>query len=201
MTLTHIHLALHIPTPVPELIIYATRLANALDGNVHVPNPTPTVADFRAHIADLTTKQAQVKTLGTGERDAAEQIVINDVKSIGRCGQAAIDANPSQATIIAQSLGLPLDAPHGPHGKDAVHISSPTPGTIVVRVKAADKPAAYEFRISHDKGVTYVAAGVSSVAEITISGLTIGETVMVQYRITIGQTPGPWSDAVSFVVH
>jgi hypothetical protein len=202
MTAKHIHIITRTPKPVPEIIIYANKVADAFDPNEYVTHPTLDVATFRANIALLVTAQAHVKTLGAGQRDDALKVVLDNLDLYRHDCEVVVNANPAKADTIAAACVMAVEAKHGPSPRGDVHIcSTGTPGEVKVLLKAADKPAAYEIKYSIDDGKTYITLAPSPLASFTISGLPLGVKLLVCARLTIGHVTGPWSDPVSFIVH
>jgi hypothetical protein len=202
MTAKHIHVILLTPDSVPAAIVYFTSVADALETNEYVKNPTPTIAVFRGHIADLAAAQAAVKTLGAAARDAKLKICNDDADSLRNCVEVAVNANPGKEAIIADSAKMALKKAVGHRKTQDLQVeSNGTPGDIRVIIRAANKKAAYIIEYSLDGGKTWVSHGVSTFTDNVITGLPLGATVLVRFATVIGHVQSAWSDPVSFVVH
>jgi hypothetical protein len=202
MSAKHIHVILLTPDSIPDAIVYYTGMAEALETNEYVTDLTPTIAVFRGYLAALVTAQADVKTIGAKARDAKLKIVHDAADSLRNCVEVVVNANPGKEAVIAASAKMALKKTLGHPKTHDLHIASGDhPGEIKIMVKAAKGKAGYRFRHSIDAEKTYIDDGVSMNATFVIKGLAIGVTVYVQYAVITGQDQGPWSDAVSFVVH
>src|SRR5208337_1377535 len=111
------------PHAIPEKIIYFTRMADALDGNEYVKNPTPNIATFRANIALLVTAHSQVRTHGASARDDALGVVENNAQSLRFCIEEAVNANPPIAETIAHSCATSIAQSHTPHPRASIWFS------------------------------------------------------------------------------
>jgi hypothetical protein len=202
MSAKHFHVILLTPDSIPEAIVYYTAMADALEDNEYVKDLTPTIVVFRGYVADLATAQAQVKTIGAKARDVKLKIVKDAADSLRNCVEVVVNANPGKEELIAASAKMAIKKDVGHPKTHDLHIESGDhPGEIKVLMKAAKGKAGYRIRHSLDDEKTYVDDGVSMNTTFVIKGLPIGAKVYVQYAVIIGQDQGPWSDAVSFIVH
>src|ERR1700693_3076834 len=98
-----------IPAAAPALTSYTHALIAALTGNVHVPNPNPSVATLtdlltKFEIAETATKAGTKGTIGT--RNAARTALRSALRAIKGCVQQAADADPENAEAIITSTSL-----------------------------------------------------------------------------------------------
>ncbi len=69
-----------------------------------------------------------------------------------------------------------------------------------MRAKATRR-AVYEWQFSMDGGKTWVSAGVTSEANVTISGLTLGTTYLFRFRTTLKRVTADFCQPYSLLVH
>jgi hypothetical protein len=75
------------------------------------------------------------------------------------------------------------------------------PGLIVILAKAVKRGAAYEWQYSTDGGKTWVAMGITTVADTTLLGATPGTTYSFRFRTTRKAATSDWSMVATLFVH
>ncbi len=194
---------LDLPTSIPELIVYLTRVNNAMDPNAYFITLVPTTAAFAADIASLAASEALARAGGKGAADARDvklRTALDDLASRKLIVQTAVNTNPSLAKTIATSAGMNIKV-FTPYHKPTIRAAlTSAPGVVLVRAKAT-KRAVYEWQFSADEGKTWVSAGVSDVANVTISGLTLGTTYLFRFRTTVKRVTADFCQPYSLLVH
>ncbi len=71
----------------------------------------------------------------------------------------------------------------------------------LVGTASAHKRVTFNWEMSADGGKTWQALPSGSYASTTVSGLTPMTTYAFRVSVTVGNTPGAWSQAVSILVH
>jgi hypothetical protein len=112
--------------------------------------------------------------------------------------EVVLDANVLVALLYADDVHLQKA---GKHEKDPFSAAMNGPGTALLRAKAVKKGASYEWQMSSDGGVTWVALGNSTVADMPVTGLVAGKTYMFRFRTTIAHTTSDWSQVISLFAH
>ncbi len=159
------------PGAVADIIVYATQVNGAMEASPYFGNLVPSTADFAQHIEALAAAQAIATTRAAGAaaaRDVELKTVLDDLESRRGIVQNAVNANPSEAKVIATSAAMDTKG-YTPHHKAVIEaVLTGAPGQVLVRAKAT-KGAVYEWELSADGGATWASAGVSNAADITLS--------------------------------
>jgi hypothetical protein len=197
-------IALNLPKIIALLILFGRQVVKAMLGNLWFPNPPRPLADVSANLDAL--ENAAVTAQGGSQgaaaaRDVLPKVVEDDLKELKNYAQAVTNKNPDKALAIIESAAMtrkqfPLymkpdfEAQMGEAAED-----------VVLRVKSAGKRVAYEWESSINGGQTWIPKGVTTVAHISIHGITPGTVCLFRYRTTIKKTTGPWSQIFQFVAH
>src|SRR5262245_11141025 len=125
-----------LPKPVPEVIVFATKVKNAMDPNAYFTNLVPSTATFADDITALAAAEATAKHGGKGAADARDlklKVVLDDVEARKHMVQAVCTANPAMAKAVATSAGMNTKD-HVPYRKPTIRaVQTKTPGQVVVR--------------------------------------------------------------------
>jgi hypothetical protein len=202
----HILVAFFFSKSVAKLIAFGHHLVQRITGNPNFPNPDPPLAQVAANLAALEAAEALAATRakGTSEaRNAKLAIVRNDLRALGGYVQNVAATHPiEERAAVIESSGFAVRKT-GSAPKQALSAKMGKGGGVVLRAKAAPKgtKAAYEWQMSSDGGTTWVGIGLTTLATMTVMGLLPATTHVFRVRITIGSTPGPWSQPFTFLVH
>lgn len=203
-TLKHATVALNLPQIVGLIIVHGRHVIQAMTQNVWFPTPSPTLAVVEADLDALETDEALAhgRALGAvAARDLKRKAVEDDLHSLKAYVQGIANQNPLQAQLIIASAGMSLKQ-FTPHQRpDLEAMKGPHPGEVVVRAKAVARAAAYEWQYSADGGVTWVATAITTVANVSILGLTVHQTYSFRFRTTVKQTTSDWSQVVTFFLN
>jgi hypothetical protein len=197
-------IALNLPESVALLILFARHIVAALTNNPWWPSPTPPLATVTADIDALEAAEVATRTRAPGTveaRNAKQKVVEDDLIALAHGVRMIANQHPDQAAEIVASTGFDLRQGSRPPKRDIAATRGDLPGEVVLRARAVKRGAAYEWQHSNDGGQTWVTAGITTVAEIRIAGLSTGTTYAFRFRPTIRQKTGEWSQAVSFIVH
>ncbi|MFO0759541.1 MAG: fibronectin type III domain-containing protein [Byssovorax sp.] len=204
MTIKQNPIALNLPKTVSDLIVYGRHVVQVMSNNPWFPSPSPTLAKVSAGLDALETAEAlaQSRTKGAvATRDLKRKIVIDDLYALRAYVQGIVNQNPTQAEAIIESAGMFVKR-HTTHVRaDLEAHRGKSPGEVVLRAKSAGPAAAYEWQDSGDGGDTWTSAGVTTVANTTVSGLTMGQTYQFRVRVTIKKTTGDFSQPITFLMH
>jgi hypothetical protein len=138
--------AFKIPRRNSDRIHYARSVATAIAVNPHLPSPTPTLADFEAHIDAAAAASALVLIGPIGsaaQRDARFAAVQSDLEQLRTYVQRVADGSPGEARAIVESAGMSVKRP-GLHDKPPLAVKAGlVSGSVVVVAKAAGDRATY----------------------------------------------------------
>jgi hypothetical protein len=191
-----------IPRRNNDRINYARSVAAAMTANHHFPSPTPTLADFEAHIDAAAAANAFVRIGPIGsaaQRDATFAVVQSDLERLRVYVQRVADASAGEARAIIESAGMSVKRP-GLHDKPLLTVKAgPVSGTVVVVAKAAGDRATYEWQYSR-LGEPWIDVSPTRQAKKVLDGLVPGGMYQVRVRaVTLGGR-SDFGDAVSFMV-
>ena len=167
--------------------------------------PLPTVATVDTNIGLMDDGQALVeqrKPGGVDARDAAYNVVVDNVRTWLRYVQNLIDAEPDpiQQMLIANSSGFDIRV-NGVYIKPPLRIIPlETPGQLKLLAVAAGQRAAYSWQMSSNNGASWVDLPVTNSASTTVTGLATGARLLFRYHYTVKNIAGPWSFNVSVIV-
>lgn len=202
-TLKH-QVALNLPNVVALLIVYGRHVVQAMTNNPWFPNPTPTLQTVSADLDQLETAEATVLSGINGAaaaRDLRRKLVEDGLHGLKAHVYGIAGQHPDEAKAIIQSAGM-FPKQYTARVKPELEASmSPTPQEVRLRAKSAGGRVSYEWQYSVDGGVTWIAAGTTTVADTSVQGLSVGATYAFRFRTTIRKTTGAWSQTISFVVH
>jgi hypothetical protein len=194
--------AFKIPRRNNDRINYARAVAAAMTGNPHFPAPTPTLADFEAHIDAAAQANAFVLIGPIGaasQRDAVFAAVESDLERLRTYVQRVADASPGEARAIIASAGMSVKRP-GLHDKPLLAVKAgPVSGSVVVVAKAAGDRATYEWQYSR-VGELWIDVSPTRQAKKVLDGLVHGGTYQFRVRMVTRAGRSDFGDAVSFLV-
>jgi hypothetical protein len=206
MAITNINIILVVlalkQTSIPALVQRATAIVSAMTANkATFPSPTPPLATVLADIAALQVAETALKNrLGTrADRDDKKQVVVADMGQLHGYVQTTVNANPSQAEVIAADAAMTLRK-KGAHSKAPLAVKQTVSGSVQVVAKATVGAKANEWQYSTDGGKTWIDVPSTTKAKTTIPNLTPGATVMYRQRVVTKDGVGNWSQTISALV-
>ena len=134
-------------------------------------------------------------------RNLKRTAVISDLEALQSYVQTVVDQNPAQAGAIIEAAGMARRVHRTPIRREIEAALGATPGTVVVRARARERHAAYEWQISADGGQTWTTLALTTVARTTARDLRAGTTYQFRLRTTVGSTTTDWSQTASILVH
>lgn len=195
--------AARIPTAAQKLGAYSHALIAALTGNVHFPNPNPSVATLTDLLAKYEAAETATKsrTKGTvGVRNAARTALKSAIRTEVATIQQAADADPENAEAIITSTSLGVR-------KVAVRTKAPftvkqgnVSGTAILVAKSAGTHAAYDWQMSIDGGKTYTEIPSTTRTKTTVAALPVGTTVQFRFRSLTPKGQSDWSQATGLLI-
>lgn len=196
--------ALDLPTNVPALITYASRIVTAMTGNAAFPTPVPALSAVTAAITSLQNAEqsALARTKGAvATRNELRTALVSLLQHLKAYIQVTADANAESATSIIESAGVAVKKMAA--RKPRVFTAKPggNSGTVELVTAAAARRASYEWQYSTDGGKTWVTQPVTIQAKTTVSGLTPGASVQFRYKpVTAKGGEGDWSQPVTLII-
>ncbi len=206
-TTPKVHVVLKRPRPVPMLISLANAIEAAMAAaSATFPSPNPPLAQLTSDINVLVAAQnaAMMRTKGAVQtRDAKLAIVITDLNLERAYVESIADADPANATAIANSAGMEVRKQAAHPKKHAVNVKQAGGfgPVIVTALVGTRQKQSHEWEFSIDGGKTYVGLPHTTQAKTTITGLASGVTVLVRHRAITSTGALAWSDPASLVVH
>jgi hypothetical protein len=198
-------IALFLPKIVALLIILARRIVQAMTNNPWFPNQS-LLTTLTSDTDALEVAEAAVRSRTQGAaatRDVKWKAVVGDLNTTKSYveGIANLPQNQGEAAAIIESAGM-VQRSAAKHDKPILAaLMSPEQGQALVRAKAVGRGAWYAWQYSLDGGKTWVDVGTTHVAHTTVSGLTVGTTVLFRFRSSLKSVTSPWSDPVSLLIH
>lgn len=202
-TQSRVLVTLTLPRPVLALLALAKALQAAIAANPGIfKSPVPSLAQLASDIAAFDTAQAATKTVkGSVEaRDAKRVIVVADLHALRAYVQTLCDADPANATSIAEAAKMSTRKPTKRTQNDVNVKAGPSSGSLEVTARLTTARASHEWEYSTDGGKTYVSTPPTLQGKTTISGLVPGSTVFVRHRAVTKTGPDDWSQPVSLTV-
>jgi hypothetical protein len=190
--------------------MYSAILANA----AMFASPPIAMAAFLALINALTTAQQAVTatkakgmaTLRNTKRDA----LWTAMGSLKSYVQGLADGMTAEgAASLIEAAGLLLAKTQSHHKAILTATLTTTPGTVHLVANASalggkavhSKKVAFNWQWSSDGGKTWNDAHSTPYANTDLPGLTLMTTYGFRVSVTIAKVAGPWSQAVSLLVH
>ena len=196
---------LNLPTIIALLIVFGRHVVQAMTNNPWFASLVAQLATTTADLDALEAAQALALTRAKGTaamRNLKKKAVVDDLNGLKGSVQLVINQNPLKAAVIAASAGM-WEKKVGARWKAILAATmAVTPGEVLVRAKKVPgRGVSYEWQCSSDGGKTWVAMGITTVANTSVLGLTMGTTYQLRFRTTLKKTTGDWCDPISFVVH
>lgn len=190
-------------TSAAAVIIYSRAIVLKMTDSTWFPDPPVTLADLSTDTDALEQAEAAVRNRGKGlaeVRNGKLRQVNIDLDALRGYVQWVADANPNEAALIAASAGMRLKRVGARHKLVLAAERGAVPDSVKLSAKAVHKHAAYEWQVSADGGETWVSVGVSTVADITVPGLTSGVLYHFRFRSTVGRTTSNWCSPIRYRV-
>jgi hypothetical protein len=198
-------IALNLPKVVALLLVFVRHVIDMMTKNVATfASPNPQLSTVAQHADDLEAAEVTAKTLAKGAaqvRNDKKRVVEDDMALLKAYVYSIAAANPALAITIILAAGM---SPKNfrLHVKPQLEaIMVPFSLEVLLRARAEQKKAFYEWQYSADGGHTWVDVRTTNAASTMIKGLTAGVTYQFRYRATVKQVTGDWSQVVSLLVH
>jgi len=200
---------------IPGVLIRAMAMYNGISSNVATfASPTIGMVAFLALVTALSaqqqaTKETQGKAISTSrntKRDAvwtAMEILQKYVQGLADAlaAEAAAQLIASAGLLVAGTatrtkavLTAVLTAASG-----TVHLEANR--TVLVGKANRGKVVFFAWEMSSDGGKTWTALPTTGYASTNVPGLALMSTYAFRVSVTVGNTPGAWSQDVSILVH
>ena len=153
---------------------------------------------------------ALITALAAATRNSKRNAVWAAMLSLQSCVQGLSDSmSVADGTTLIENAGM-LVAKAAARLKAVLAATlTTTPGlvhlsanrTALVGTADAPKKVTFNWEMSADGGKTWQALPSGAYASTSASGLTLMTTYAFRVSVTVGNTPGAWSQAVSLMVH
>jgi hypothetical protein len=199
----------------PGVQARASAMVNGFTANAAMFGTLPiTLAAFAALLTAFVLAQAVVtetKAKGSATlRNTKGNALWSAMQVMQKCVQNLADTLPADsAASLIEAAGL-LVGKIGTHQKAALTAAlTVTQGTVLLDanrtllVGAADasKKAYFNWQWSLDGGKTWTSVTPTPLASTEVPGLTLLSTYSFRVSVTVSKVTGPWSQAVSLLVH
>jgi hypothetical protein len=195
--------ALKLPKKVPEVIVFAIAVVEAMTGNSWFPAPVPSLAVVQAAIDKLREAEAAGLSLMAGLK-AARNVELGALTSLLRGLKAYVegvaDDNPESAATIIESAGMSVAARATLVKAVLAVLRGRVSGSVRLVVRAVAKVARYEWQLSENGGKTWVNLPTTMKASTTVTGLVPGRTYWFRFRAVTRRAAGDWCDPVPYIV-
>ena len=195
--------ALKRPTTVPDLVVFARRIVEAMTGNPWFSAPVPPLGSIHAAVDRLQEAEAAALSLTRGLKQARNderKALVALLTQLKAYVQGVADENPEFAASIIESAAMSVAA-RTSNGKPMLAVyPGRVSGAVRLVAKAAAKDAGYEWQMSQDGGETWMDLPRTLQAKTTVSGLVPGRTVWLRMRAVTRDGVGDPCDPVSYVV-
>ena len=193
-----------------DFITKAKLIRKSMSGNPFFPSPPISVAVNGAFDNDIKTLDtaevaASARTKGAAQaRDAAKQVVLNDMHALQGYVQTVADFNPAKAEEIIESAGFDVKIA-SPHSKDDfIATNTKVSGTVklAVNVKKATEGTRrgfFKWQYSTDN-MNWTEAPSTLRGSTNISKLTALTTYYFRYLVVLKGGESSWSTSVSLIV-
>jgi hypothetical protein len=114
--------------------------------------------------------------------------------------QTVANADAENSAPIIESAGMTVRRAAAPGPRVFAAKPGAVSGTAKLVTRSAGPRASYEWQMSTDGGKTWTLAPVTLQAKTTVTGLTVGATVLFRCRPVTKAGEGDWSEAASLVV-
>ena len=185
----------------PEALVLARNIVHRMEQNPRFASPPITYAEVKGHIdvfADAQQKTSQRTAGFAADRDAAREVVMQDLMILRAYVQKIAQTSPAEAAAIAESAGMTLRRPTS-RARAPLTARSAGAGAVHLIAQAAAAKAVYYWQHSLD-GETWTSAPETLRANTTISGLPSHTLVYFRFRALTGKGMGDFSQVVSQLV-
>jgi hypothetical protein len=197
------------------VLVRAMTMYNAMTTNAAMfVSPTIALAAFLALVTAFSVAQQHaVGTKAKGSatlRDTKRDAVWTAMESLRTYVQGLADGMTADgAASVIEAAGL-LVAAVAAHQKDVLKATLTTTlgvvhldanASVLVGPAAAHKKVTFHWQMSADGGATWTDLRSTPYASTDVPGVTLMSTCSFRVSVTIGRTPGAWSQAISLLVH
>jgi hypothetical protein len=200
---------------VPGVLGRSQNMYNFITANIAMFVALPiTMVAFLALITALVTAQQNAtgtKAKGSATlRNTKRNAVWSAMGMLRSYVQSLADAlDPEGAAALIEAAGLLVAAPITHHKAELAATLGTTSGTAHLEANAsllvgpadASKKALFNWQMSANGGQTWTDLHATPYANTDVPGLTLLTTYSFRASVTIGKVTGPWSQAVSLLVH
>jgi hypothetical protein len=202
-SLQHHPVVLKLPDSTSELILRGQNIVLMMTGSAWFGSLLQVLGEVTTDLDDLQVAQATSLTRAKGSasaRDDKKKKVIDDLTGLAQAVQKIVDQNPGVAATITAEAGMFQKRSSARSKPELAAAMGAAPGQVTVRAKAV-RGSAYEWQYSIDGGLTWMVAGLTTVAHTSVAGLAQGTTCLFRFRTTRGSVTGDWSQIASLYVH
>jgi hypothetical protein len=196
-------IALKLPKVVALFILFVEHVLLAMINNPWFGSLATLLTQTTTDLAALRAAQAAAigRAKGAVEaRNDKKKVVVDDLLLLKSGVQTVVNQNPGEAATIIESAGMfQRLVPVRLMPNLAAAMARVTPGEVMVRAKAVRR-ALYEWQYSLDGGKTWLAMGMTTVANTSLPGMTTGTALLFRFRTTVKKTTSDWSPTLGFTV-
>ena len=189
------------PESGPEALAFAKNILGRMEQNPRFASPPITYVEVKVHIdvfADAQQKVSQRTAGFAADRDAAREVVMQDLMILRAYVQKVAQTSPAEAAAIVESAGMSLRRPTS-RTRAPLTVRCPSAGAVHLIAKAAAPKAVYYWQHSLN-GETWNSAPETLRADTTITGLPSHTLVYFRYRALTSKGMGDFCQVVSQLV-
>jgi hypothetical protein len=181
------------------------QIIQAATGNAWITSLTPAIAQVTQDVGALDAAAVPVKFRAPGAvaaRDLKDRTCKEDMEAWARIVQVAVDANPSEARAIIESMSMFVKVVSNRDKLPLAIEVQLVPGTVKAIAKAGPRGQRVflEVQYTPDGGKSWLPGGMTTDSSIVIAGLPSATWVGFRCRSWHKNVPGPWSQVVTELV-
>lgn len=195
---------LNLPKQNKALLMFAKAVRDAMKNNANFPDPDPTMATFEADINTFDAAETKAATRAKGSaaaRDAAKQVVMNDLFHLCDYVQGVAEKipNPANAAAVIESAFMTVKKATVRTKPELSAKNTGVPGEVAISAKSVGPMAVYYWEHSADQ-VTWSALPETLKASTTMSDLPWAKMHYFRFRTLTPAGKSDYSQSVGLLV-
>lgn len=171
-----------LPEEVLGLIERGYQIIDRMTNNPYFPTPSPTLVVFQSHLESLNSAEVDFKnkTVSVQVRNAALEVVKDDISSLLIYVQVIANANPANANLIITSSGFYVREP-GRKNPQVLNAVSEEVGKVTLTAPVNENKSFFLWEISSNEGGTWTFFKASRLSTCTVGGLVSVQLYYFRY--------------------
>lgn len=196
----YIHIALHLPSQIAKLLLFAKAVYAAMNGNPNYPNATGLLAILKDRILSMEkamTTNAGDRLAARGALGEALEHLGDHVQGVAETAVGSVDIAAIRAMILNAGLDLRKVGAH----QKAVFAAKygPVPGSVDLTAPRSRARDPHEWGVSTDQ-ITWVSLPPTRQASTRVTDLPVGVPHHFRHRLLTKDGYTEWSDPTVMIV-